>query len=58
MSLLNATRRIVGVDVGTKRIGIARSDPLHVFSQVHGTFAPSEALEELENMQEVEENWF
>jgi len=50
VSLLNATPRVVGVDVGTKRIGIARSDPLHVFSQVHGTFAPSEALEELENM--------
>jgi len=52
VSLLKATPRVVGVDVGTKRIGIARSDPLHVFSQVHGTFPPSEALAEVERLHE------
>lgn len=51
MSLLNATPRILGVDVGTKRVGIARSDPLHNFSQVHGTFSPSDALEEIKSLQ-------
>lgn len=54
VSLLDATPRIVGVDVGTKRVGIARSDPLHVFSQVHGTFSPDKALEELARMHEEE----
>lgn len=52
MSLLDATPRILGVDVGTKRVGIARSDPLHTFSQVHGTFSPSEALDEIERLHE------
>jgi len=52
LSLLDATPRILGVDVGTKRVGIARSDPLHTFSQVHGTFSPSEALDEIERLHE------
>ncbi len=54
MSLLQSTPRVIGVDVGTKRVGIARSDPLHSFSQVHGTFSPSEALEELQRLDEEE----
>jgi len=52
LSLLDDTPRILGVDVGTKRVGIARSDPLHTFSQVHGTFSPSEALDEIERLHE------
>jgi len=52
LSLLDATPRILGVDVGTKRVGIARSDPLHTFSQVHGTFSPSEALDEIGRLHE------
>lgn len=52
MSLLESTPRVIGVDVGTKRVGIAKSDPLHSFSQVHGTFSPSDALDELQRMNE------
>mgnify|MGYP006421352341 CR=1 FL=1 len=44
--------RVIGVDVGTKRVGIAKSDPLHSFSQVHGTFSPPDALDELQRMNE------
>lgn len=47
MSLLDTPSRIVGVDVGTKRVGIAVADPLHTFAQAEGTYAPEEALEEL-----------
>jgi len=54
VSLLDATPRAVGVDVGTKRVGIARSDPLHVFSQVHGTFMPHEALAELQRIHDAD----
>lgn len=52
MSLLDSMPRVIGVDVGTKRVGIAKSDPLHSFSQVHGAFSPSDALEELQRMNE------
>lgn len=47
MSLLASTPRIAGVDVGTKRVGLALSDPLHVFARVHGTYAPDDALDAL-----------
>jgi len=40
--------RVIAVDVGTKRVGIAKADPLQMFAQVHGTFEPDEALDELE----------
>jgi putative Holliday junction resolvase len=38
-------RRIVGVDFGTTRVGIAVSDPLRLFAQPLGTYAPDEAIE-------------
>lgn len=50
MSALNSTSRIVGLDVGTKRVGIAIADPLRLFAQVHGTYAPDEALEALKEL--------
>lgn len=50
MSLLSGSPRIVGVDVGTQRVGIARSDPLRMFAQPHGTFSPDEALGELASL--------
>jgi putative Holliday junction resolvase len=31
-------RRIIGIDFGTKRIGVAKSDPLGMFAQPVGTF--------------------
>lgn len=39
--------RIVGIDFGTKRTGIAVADPLGLFAQPLGTFNPDEAVNEL-----------
>lgn len=47
MSALQAKSRIVGVDVGTKRVGLAVADPLRLFARPHGTYAPGEALDVL-----------
>jgi putative Holliday junction resolvase len=51
---LKGRARIVGVDVGTKRVGIAVSDPLQLFAQPRDTFPPEEALEALEAIDEEE----
>lgn len=51
---LNAPARLVGVDVGTKRVGIATSDPLRLFAQTHGTYSPGEALDELARLERDE----
>jgi putative Holliday junction resolvase len=42
--------RIVGVDFGLARVGLAVSDPLAVFAQPHGAFSPKSALAELEQI--------
>lgn len=42
--------RIVAVDYGTKRVGIAIADPLRLFAQPFGTFAPEEALARLRRL--------
>ena len=39
--------RYVAVDYGTKRVGIAITDPLGLFPQPHGTFSPGDAVEEI-----------
>ena len=39
--------RIVAVDYGTKRVGLAVADPLRLFAQPFGTFAPDQAVEAL-----------
>ena len=39
--------RIVAVDYGTKRVGLAVADPLWLFARPYGTFAPDEAVEAL-----------
>jgi putative Holliday junction resolvase len=54
VAALKARARIVGVDVGTKRVGIAVSDPLQFFAQPRDTFAPEEALGALEAIDEKE----
>ena len=55
MSILSSKKsRIVGVDVGTKRVGIAVADPLHLFAQTRGTYPPEEALEALQEMSDEE----
>lgn len=46
--------RVVGIDYGTKRVGLAVSDPLRTFAQPHGTYRPSEAVGELERLQREE----
>lgn len=42
--------RIVGVDYGKKRVGIAIADPLRIFARPLGTYDPREAVEELKRM--------
>lgn len=49
MEAFEEPSRIVGVDVGTKRVGLAVSDPLRLFAQAEGTYPPAEALEVLES---------
>ncbi len=45
MSRLN--RRIVAIDYGTKRIGLAQSDLLHLFAQSVGTFSEPDLYKKL-----------
>jgi putative Holliday junction resolvase len=42
------------VDVGTKRVGLATSDPLRLFAQVEGTYPPDEALGTLKTLNSEE----
>ena len=42
--------RIVAIDYGTKRVGVAVADPLRIFAQPHGTFTPSGAVEALQTL--------
>ncbi len=42
----------MGVDVGTKRVGLAVADPLRLFAQPHGTYAPDEALDVLRTLRD------
>lgn len=39
--------RVAGVDYGSRRVGLALSDPLRLFARPAGTFAPGAALAEL-----------
>jgi putative Holliday junction resolvase len=43
--------RIVGVDYGSVRVGLAMSDPMKMFAQPVGTFSPTAAIETLEQIQ-------
>ena len=43
--------RIVAVDYGTKRVGLALADPLRLFAQPYGTFSQDEAVARLKQMQ-------
>jgi len=42
--------RIVGIDYGTKRVGIAIADPLRMFTQPVGTYTQEEAFAVLERI--------
>ena len=42
--------RIVGVDFGTKHVGIALADPFRMFAQPDGTYSPDEAIRRIEEI--------
>ena len=42
--------RIVGVDFGTARVGLAVSDPLGLFAQPLGAFPPDDAIAEMDRI--------
>jgi len=44
----------VGVDVGTKRVGVAVADPLRLFAQPRDTYTPDEALDVLREIRDEE----
>jgi putative Holliday junction resolvase len=46
--------RIIGIDFGTKRVGLAIADPLGMFAQPLGTHSPDEALAELVRIRDHE----
>ena len=37
--------RVLGIDYGTKRVGVAIADPMRMFAQPVGTYSPNESLE-------------
>ena len=45
-----ALARIVAVDYGTKRVGVALADPLRLFAQPYGTFSQDEAVARLRTL--------
>jgi putative Holliday junction resolvase len=49
---LQTESRVVGIDVGTKRVGLAVADPLRLFARPHGTYSPDEALDTLRSFHE------
>lgn len=42
--------RVIGIDFGTKRVGLAIADPLKIFAQPYGTFDPDTALAKLQDI--------
>jgi putative Holliday junction resolvase len=42
--------RLVAIDYGTKRVGLAGTDPLRLFTRPLGTYSAEGALEEIENL--------
>lgn len=47
-------KRIIGIDFGTKRIGVAVSDPLRMFAQPLGTFDMEGLVKVLSRVREAE----
>jgi putative holliday junction resolvase len=54
-------KRIIGIDVGTKRVGLAQSDPTRTIASPIGTFSPDEILAkivaEAQNIQTIVVGW-
>ena len=44
---MDALPRIIGVDYGTQRIGLAMSDPLRLYAQSLGAYSSEEAIRQL-----------
>ena len=42
--------RTIGIDFGTKRVGLAIADPLNLFSQPVGTYSPDEVVDVLKRL--------
>lgn len=47
--------RIIGIDVGTKWVGLARTDLLRMVANPIGTYPPPEAIEKLKELVETEQ---
>ena len=47
---MESSRRIVAVDFGKKRVGLAIADPLRIFAQPEGTYSPDRAIARLKEM--------
>lgn len=50
---MEETPRIVGIDYGSKRVGIAISDPLRLFAQPVSTVEPEDVLSHLKSLQDT-----
>ena len=50
---MTPTSRVVGVDYGARRVGVAVTDPLRLFARPVGTYAPGQALRVLAEMDDV-----
>jgi putative Holliday junction resolvase len=46
--LTTSKGRILGVDVGSKRVGLARTDPMRILASPIGTFSPEASFREIE----------
>ena len=46
-TVIGVPPRIVGVDYGTKRVGLAVADPLRMFAQPRGAYSQQEAVAQL-----------
>ncbi len=49
---MDALPRIVGVDYGAQRVGLAMSDPFRLYAQSIGAYSIEDALQELARLQE------
>ena len=47
--------RLIGIDVGTKWVGLARTDLLRMVANPIGTYPPPEAIEKLKKLVETED---
>ncbi len=52
--MLSSKPRIVAVDYGTKRVGLAVADPLRLFAQPLGTYSQDESVERLRRLHREE----